>query len=42
MFFSSSNAYAGLEDEIIESISAAMDSSARDNQREAIKLANKE
>ena len=40
IFFSSSNVYAGIEDEIIESISAAMDSSARDNQREAIKLAN--
>tara|TARA_Y100001933_G_C18915705_1_gene528754 strand:+ start:545 stop:958 length:414 start_codon:yes stop_codon:yes gene_type:complete len=39
--FSPSSAYAGVEDEIIESISAAMDSSVRDNQREAIKLSNK-
>tara|TARA_B100001057_G_C22348156_1_gene755990 strand:+ start:170 stop:586 length:417 start_codon:yes stop_codon:yes gene_type:complete len=41
VFFSPSNAYAGVEDEIIESISAAMDSSAKENQREAVKLSNR-
>ena len=41
VFLSPSNAYAGIEDEIFESISAAMDSSARDNHREAINLSNK-
>jgi len=41
VFLSPSNAYAGIEDEIFESISGAMDSSARDNHREAINLSNK-
>ena len=41
VFLSPSNAYAGIEDEIFESISAAMDSVARDNHREAINLSNK-
>ena len=41
VFLSPSNAYAGIEDEIFESISAAMISVARDNHREAINLSNK-
>ena len=41
VFLSPSNAYAGIEDEIFESISAAMNSVARDNHREAINLSNK-
>ena len=35
------NLPSAIEDEIFESISAAMDSSARDNHREAINLSNK-
>ena len=41
VFLSPSNAYEGIEEEFFESISAAMDSSARDNHREAINLSNK-
>ena len=41
VFLSPSNAYAGIEDAIFESISAAMISVARDNHREAINLSNK-
>ena len=41
LFLSPSNAYAGIEDEIFESISAAMNSAARDNHRKAINLSNK-
>lgn len=41
VFLYPSNVYAGIEDEIFESISAAMDSSARDNHIEAINLSNK-
>ena len=41
VFLSPSNAYAGIEEEFFESISAAMDSSARDNHREAINLSSK-
>ena len=40
-FLSTSNVYAGIEDEIFENISAAMDNSATDNHREAINLSNK-
>ena len=40
VFLSPSNAYAGTEDEILESISAAMDSSARDNHREQPKISS--